>query len=43
MGRMRIAWERLRDRAYTIQADKVFEIVTVTMIVLNTINLGILW
>ena len=43
MGRLRIAWERLRDQAYIIQGDKTFEIVTVIMIVLNTINLGILW
>ena len=43
MGRLRIAWERLRDQAYILQADKTFEIVTVIMIVLNTINLGILW
>ena len=43
MGRLRIAWERLRDQAYILQADKTFEIVTVIMIVLNTVNLGILW
>ena len=43
MSWLQIASERLRDQAYILQSDKTFEIVTVAMIILNTINLGIIW
>lgn len=40
---IRIAWERFRDLAYKLESSKLFQNFTIFVIVLNTINLGIVW
>ena len=40
---IRIAWERFRDLTYKLESSKAFQNMTVFVILLNTINLGIIW
>ena len=40
---IRIGWERFRDLMYDVSASKSFNYLTVFVILLNTINLGIVW
>lgn len=43
LGRVRMAWEGVRDFCYIIQASKMYDRLTTAIIVINSIILAIIW
>ena len=43
VGPVRIAWERLRDICYVIQASRWFDNLTTVVIIMNSAILAVVW